>query len=408
MSITINGTTGIAGVDGSASTPAFQGNDTDTGIFYPSANEVAAAAGGSAVWNASSTFGFKNRFINGAMMIDQRNSGASVTVTDSLATYITDRWQVFENGSMSFTAQRVTTAPTGYKNSLLVTSTSAVTPGSAARSALTQIIEGFNIADLGWGAAGASSVTLSFWIRSSLTGQFGGALQNGAQDLSYPFSFTISAANTFEYKTITIPGPTSGAWNTDNTGGVRVSFDLGMGSTLLGTAGSWQSADYRGATGDTRINGTNGATLYITGVQFEEGTVATSFDFRPYGTELALCQRYCYPWSDATTATNAFFPVMVYQGLSTILVSARFYSVSMRTVPSSTTQSNGGGVSYYRYDNSGGITQTPTDAGINVRGGNPLIGELNYTAASSWGSSGYLGSMAMNGTPCYGFFSAEL
>lgn len=246
----------------------------------------------------------RNRIINGAMMIDQRNAGASVNIVSGVTTYTVDRWSVFENGSMSFTAQQSTTAPAGFKNSLLVTSTAAVTPSSADRSALTQTIEGLNVADLGWGTASAQPVTLSFWIRSSLTGQFGGSLQNGAQDLSYPFSFTINSANTFEFKTITIAGPTSGAWNTDNTGGIRVAFDLGMGSGLLGTAGSWQAADYRGVTGDTRINGTNGATFYITGVQLEEGSTATAFEQRLYGTELQLCMRYYTKFSANDGAGN--------------------------------------------------------------------------------------------------------
>jgi hypothetical protein len=266
----------------------------------------------------------RNRIINGAMMIDQRNAGASVNIVSSVTTYTVDRWSVFENGSMSFTAQQSTTAPAGFKNSLLVTSTAAVTPGSADRSSLNQIIEGFNIADLGWGAAGAQPVTLSFWIRSSLTGQFGGALQSGQQDYSYPFSFTISSANTFEFKTITIPGPTAGTFPTDNNGGIRISFDLGMGSSLLGTAGSWSANDYRGATGDTRINGTNGATFYITGVQLEEGTTATAFEQRLYGTELALCQRYYQIIRTGMGLGNTTVQVIVNSGLP----------VTMRATPS--------------------------------------------------------------------------
>lgn len=250
--------------------------------------------------------GFKNRIINGAMVIDQRNAGASVSIVNAVPTYTTDRWQVFENGSMSFTAQQSSTAPEGFSKSLLVTSTAAVTPGSSDRSALTQVIEGFNIADFGWGTANAKTVTLSFWVRSSLTGQFGGSLQNAAQDYSYPFSFTINSANTFEYKTITITAPTAGTWNSDNSGGVRLAFDLGMGSGLLGAPGSWQSADYRGATGDTRINGTNGATFYITGVQLEVGTTATDFEYRDYGRELMMCQRY-FEKVDSYDANSGFW-----------------------------------------------------------------------------------------------------
>jgi hypothetical protein len=249
--------------------------------------------------NASS---FKNRIINGAMTIDQRNAGASVAIPNAVTTYTVDRWNILETGSMAFSAQRSTTAPSGFTNSLLITTTTSAVPGADERCQLVQRIEGSNVADLGWGTANAKAVTLSFWIRSSLTGQFGGSLQNGNQNRSYPFAFTISAANTFEYKTITSPGDTTGTWNTNTDTGIQVNFDLGMGSNILGTAGSWSGSDFRGATGDVRLSGTNGATLFITGVQLEVGTVATSYDFRSIITELSLCQRYYYQSSGGSIA----------------------------------------------------------------------------------------------------------
>jgi hypothetical protein len=175
---------------------------------------------------------------------------------------------------------------------LLITTTTAASPSAASRSQLQQTIEGFNTADLMWGTANAKTVTLSFWVRSSLTGQFGGSVQSYSSARSYPFSYTISSANTFEYKTITIAGDTTGTWETNNSGGIVLNFDLGMGSDLLGPAGAWAGVNYRGATGDVKLSETSGATFYITGVQLEVGSTATDFDRRPYGTELALCQRY--------------------------------------------------------------------------------------------------------------------
>jgi hypothetical protein len=155
-----------------------------------------------------------------------------------------------------------------------------------------QSIEGLNVSDLGWGAAGAQAITISFWFRSSLTGTHSGAVSNSGNTRSYPFSFTVSAANTYEYKTVTIAGDTSGTWLTTNGAGLTLKFNCGSGSTALGTAGAWASADYSGATGSVSLVGTSGATFYITGVQLEKGSTATSFDYRPYGTELVLCQRY--------------------------------------------------------------------------------------------------------------------
>jgi len=240
--------------------------------------------------NLPNTFGFKNRIINGDMRIDQRNAGASVTPTANV--YTLDRWIAGLNVSSKFSVQRSTTAPTGFVNSVLITSTSAYSVLSADRFAFTQLIEGFNTADLAWGTASAKTVTLSFWVRSSLTGTFGGALQNNASDRSYPYTYTINAANTFEYKTVTIAGDTTGTWLTDNQIGIGVRFSLGTGTTYSGTAGAWAGADYRSATGAVSLVGTNGATLYITGVQLEVGSTATSFDYRDYGRELAMCQRY--------------------------------------------------------------------------------------------------------------------
>ena len=137
---------------------------------------------------------------------------------------------------------------------------------------------------------------LSFWVRSSLTGTFGGALQNGAGNRSYPFSYAVVAANTWEQKAVTIVGDTSGTWLTTNGIGIEAFFSLGAGSTVSGTAGAWAASGLISATGAVSVVGTNGATFYITGVQLEKGSTATSFDYRPYGTELALCRRYARPF----------------------------------------------------------------------------------------------------------------
>jgi hypothetical protein len=241
----------------------------------------------------SATRPFLNRIINGAMVIDQRNAGASVTPTSS--EYTLDRWRVSISVTSKFSVQQnagSVTPPAGFTNYLGVTSLSAYTVGSAELFALNHRIEGFNCADLAWGTANAKTVTLSFWVRSSLTGTFGGALLNGAGDRSYPFSYTISLANTWEQKTITIAGDTTGTWLTNNSTGINVFLSLGTGSSNSGTAGAWSGSSFYSATGATSVVGTNGATFYITGVQLEVGSTATSFDYRPYGTELNLCQRY--------------------------------------------------------------------------------------------------------------------
>ena len=238
----------------------------------------------------SATRPFQNRIINGAMVISQRNGTSSVTGNDSV--YGLDRWKASCVPDGKFTMQQSSTAPVGFINSMLVTSTSAYSVASSDFIGIRQDIEGLNCTDLGWGTADAKTVTLSFWVRSSLTGTFGGSIFNNAGNRSYPFSFTISSANTFEQKSVTIAGDTTGTWLTTNGRGLCLFFNLGSGATNSGTTGAWAGTFYAAPTGATSVVGTNGATFFVTGVQLEVGSTATSFDYRPYGTELALCQRY--------------------------------------------------------------------------------------------------------------------
>ena len=237
----------------------------------------------------------RNRIINGGMVIDQRNAGASVTANDD--TYAVDRFKTAASQSSKLTAQQnagSVTPPAGFSKYLGYTSSSAYSITTSDYFVCQQSIEGFNIADLAWGTASASPITLSFWVRSSLTGTFGGSLRNSDASRSYPFTYTISSANTWEQKSVAIAGDTSGTWSSTNTTGIALGFGLGVGSTLSGTAGAWAGTNYRSATGATSVVGTSGATFYITGVQLEAGTVASQFEYRQYGTELALCQRYFY------------------------------------------------------------------------------------------------------------------
>ena len=306
--------------------------------------------------SSSGLYGFKNRIINGAMVIDQRNAGANVTPTTG--TYTLDRWRAYQNVAGKFTVQQSSTAPAGFTNSTLITSTSAYTASGTDLFLFMQYIEGYNVADLGWGTANAQTVTLSFWVRSSLTGTFGGALVNGAEDRNYPFTYTISSANTFEYKTITIAGDTSGTWLKTNGLGMEVNFGIGAGSTYSGTAGAWAAGAKFTATGATSVVGTNGATFYITGVQLEKGSTATSFDYRPYGTELALCQRYYEKTYDIETApaTNTTTGRMNYSASSegnTNFITDINFKVTKRAAPTLTAYQTGGTAGSWTYEKSG-------------------------------------------------------
>ncbi len=307
--------------------------------------------------------GFKNRIINGAMTIDQRNAGASVTPATT-NTFTLDRWICGLTQASKFSVQQnagAVTPPTGFKNYAGITSTSSYAVTSSDAFFFEQRVEGFNVADLGFGTAAASTVTVSFMVRSSLTGTFGGCLRNGANTRSYPFAFTIVAANTWEQKTITVAGDTSGTWLSDNGSGLKLTFGLGSGATYAGTAGAWATAEYYSATGATSVVGTNGATFYITGVQLEKGSVATPFEFRSIGTELGLCQRYAigFPFGSVSTQpTIAVGGTGLYWDANSIACSMNGSNLfNMRTVPTTITSIGTQGTDW-GFQTSAGVTQT--------------------------------------------------
>jgi hypothetical protein len=294
MPVVIDGTNGITTPDVESSGPITGTTGTLTALTVNS-NNISAV----------NSLSFRNRIINGNMVIDQRNNGASAGTSSGTFAYFLDRWVASYSQTSKFTVQQnagAVTPPAGFTNYLGVTSSSAYSVASGESFNMQQPIEGFNVADLGWGAAGAQTVTVSFWVRSSLTGAFGGAVCNSNLTRSYPFTYTVSAANTWEYKTVSIPGDTSGTWVTNNGVGLRLYFNLGAGSTVSGTAGAWASANFQSATGAVSVVGTNGATFYITGVQLEAGSVATPFEQIDIGTELFMCQRY---YEELTSNANS-------------------------------------------------------------------------------------------------------
>ena len=362
------------------SAPAVAGTTTLTlpatsGTVLQSGTTVTEAQGGTGT--TVGYYGFKNRIINGAMVIDQRNAGASVTPTTGVFTL--DRWLAGAySASSKFSVQQnasAVTPPTGFLNYLGVTSLSAYSVAAGDFLTLQQSIEGFNTADLGFGTASASTVTLSFWVRSSLTGTFGGALANSASDRSYPFSYTISVANTWEYKTVTIAGDTSGTWVGATNGiGINLRIGLGVGSTYTGTAGAWAGSNIFSVTGATSVVGTNGATFYITGVQLEKGSTATSFDYRPYGTELQLAQRFY----EEQSYQGGNMMLTVNQAYSTTATfGSFFYKVKKRTAP--TVSASGTTIAALNASASSaggaiGFTETTEDGTrVNITGASGLV-----------------------------------
>ena len=346
----------------------------------------------------------KNRIINGDMRIDQRNAGASTTPTSiGVGVYALDRWVTFASQASRFSIQQnagSVTPPAGFTNYLGITSLAATSVGASDYFIVSQKIEGFNAADLNWGTANAQSITISFWVRSSLTGTFGGVVTNNAQNRTYPYTYTVNSANTWEQKSITIAGDTTGTWLTNNSTGLWLIFGFGAGSSQSSTAGAWGSTSALSATGATSVVGTNGATFYITGVQLEVGSTATSFDYRPYGTELALCQRYYY--RQTSVATSDIFGTALND--STTLANGFVnFPVSMRAAPTALEQN--GTASHYR---------------VQITGNNINCSSVpSFNSATTWGSSvlftvasgltaGQASFLRSNNTSAYLGWSAEL
>jgi hypothetical protein len=351
--------------------------------------------------SSSGLYGFKNRIINGAMVIDQRNAGASVTPADQA--YTLDRWVYIADQASKCTIEQTisgVSAPAGFSNYLGVTSTAATTITTSQVFGVVQRIEGYNMADFAWGTASAATVTLSFWVRSSLTGTFGGSLRNDDGNYNYPFSYTISSANTWEQKSVTITGATSGTWLTTNGRAMQVVFGLGAGATVSGTAGAWSTSNFWSATGATQVLATNGATFYITGVQLEKGSTATSFDYRPYGTELALCQRYYEQYNFGNRTS-------MYGGASNTST-AEFPFRYMVTKRASPTISINNYLAYRVNDWKGGDQQA---ASFTVNESDTIQTRLSFTKATANLNTGYV--VYMNKEGGYGvdpllYITAEL
>jgi hypothetical protein len=342
----------VFGTSPTLASPAVSGTVTDTTTNLVTQADIGTAPNeiplnqylgsmayqdGTNFYNVGMTMGFRNRLINGAMMIDQRNAGASSTAVDN--TYYLDRWTTPISAGLvsSFTIQQSTTVPSNFTNSVIITSSAASTIGADDYGLLWQKIEGLNCADLGWGSSSAKTVTMSFWVRSSLTGQFGVFLENSSQARGYSALYTINAANTWEYKTIVIPGDTTGTWLTTTGIGMYVGFSLACGSNLARTAGAWNSAQTLGATGQTNVLATNGATWYVTGIQFEVGTQATPFEVRDFGRELLLCYRYCLVDTNEGSSYVTFG--IGNASSSTAFAARRFLPVTMRAGPTVTISS---------------------------------------------------------------------
>ena len=314
--------------------------DGTNGITTPDLTSADAITAGGVTYPTQGSFGHRNKIINGDMRIDQRNAGASVPWVGS--NYAVDRYHSYNSVATGSTGQQSTDVPSGagFTNSIKYTVGTGGTSGTNGVAYFRQVIEGNNVADFQFGTSAAKTITLSFWAKSSITGTYGIGIRNTTR--SYVAQYTISSANTWEQKTITVAGDTAGTWATDNTEGISIQFDMGLGTNFETTAGSWQTGAYMRASGNVRLSETSGATFYITGVQLEEGSVATPFEHRPYGYELALCQRYFQ-----RNTRNAISPSSI--GTNALVRVQWSFGIKMRASPTITyNDGNGNSGKIYR------------------------------------------------------------
>ena len=344
-------------------------------------------------------FMFRNRIINGDMRIDQANAGASLSVLNTGSVfYSADMWYAQANNVGAFSLQQVTDAPTGFVNSLKATVTTiSASPATSEFYSIQQRIEGVNVYDLLSGTANAKTVTLSFWVKSSISGTYGVVISNATNSRFYPVSYSISATGTWEKKTITLVLDTTGTWVTDNTKAMNISFNFGVGATYAGTSGAWTGTRAEGVSGQTQLISTLSATFQISGVQLETGSAATPFEVRDYATELVRCQRY-YATSIETGATVTNFTTLNANGVGGVMAIANAsnndlfpnvrYPVAMRTNPTLTVYS--------------GANRTAGSV-RNMITGTDVTGFSNGSSTSNNMGIGYITGNTLFGGTVYGF-----
>lgn len=301
-------------------------------------------------------FGFRNLIINGDMRIAQRGTSYNTAV------YTVDRWYYGKFGGSATSSSQSTDAPAGFTNSLRITSSYGFASGFSSFSALEQRIEGLNTAFLSYGTANAKQTVLSFWVKSSLSGEHAVCFSNSAQNRKYITTYTVNASNTWEQKFITVPGDMSGTWLTDNTIGLRVLFVAQAGSgERTSTLNQWftdSSTVVIASTGMVDPLATTGNIFAITGVQLEQNYQATPFEQRPIGVELQLCQRYYEKSYSNTVApgTNtlkgAVYSSTTSDGFSNGTYTLKF-AVEKRAVPDITFYTSGGTIGSWSYVRSG-------------------------------------------------------
>ena len=338
----------------------------------------------------------RNLIINGAMQVAQR--GTSVSAKSGGGYHTVDRCNLFQNlGAMNLSQS--TDSPDGFSYSLKHEVSTSATPSSTSIVTYAHAVEGYNVAHLNWGTSSAKAVTVSFWVKSSVTGTYGAWMRNANANRYQPKEFSVSSANTWEQKTLTFTGDTSGTWGTTNGIGINFGIVLAAGSSQQGTADTWQTGPAYTTSNQVNWQGTSGATFYLTGVQLEVGSKATPFEHESYGQTLAKCQRYYY--THVVGSSMADVGVGAYYNISLFAFTVR-YPVTMRTPPDLEVTT---GADYYRIFANG----TADTLNAMASAGRATVNTMGIdTSTGTSGTIGHGGLISTNNTSAYMAFDAEL
>lgn len=386
------------------SSPVISGN----GIRFPDNSVLSSAA----------ALGFKNRIINGAMMVDQRWEGAAITPATT-AFVGADRWGIELAESGKLTIQNVIDAPDNspFSNSIKVTLVSTTTLGANSNNQLYTAIEGYNVADFKWGTPYAKPATLSFWIKTSVPGNYSVSFRNITDSRCYVSVFTINSPNTWEKKTVTIPGDTTGTWDKKEGRGIIIGWGLGAGVNLDGPANVWQTTPFTLTTSACIdfLSQSNGSTWNITGVQLELGEIATDFEFRPFLYEFMLCKRYLQKLNhtDDSYSVNA----MAFRDSNYFIITLPFH-IPMRTGPSLydpvysmtglSTGTTQGLVNIFNLSTGSQVVCTANTGAWDITKSTSQKAVLRFTGTSLSGSTGHIGAVDSLISNSKFFLSAEV
>jgi len=319
-------------------------NAQEIGANAVDTSEIAANAVTPVQMADSAYLANRNMIINGAMLIAQRGTAAIDPTTNGFAV---DRWKAYTTTGSGHTFQQVSDSPDGFEHSIKITIGTGASPSASNMNVIYQSIEGYNVSHLDFGTSAALSIVASFWVKSSITGNYGCSIHNSALDRSYVGQYTVSVADTWEKKSVTFTGDTTGTWLKTTGVGMHINFDFGSGTDFEVALDTWVPGNDKRVSGQAILVATSSATIQFSGAQLEVGTTATPFERKTFDQELIACQRYCQKLHGEVTNSMVSMQLCY----STIGTEGVLYYSKKRAAPTITQYSAGVTGWFIHYEN---------------------------------------------------------